>query len=574
MKKLVLYFDPKAKKVFVDKLDEEGHKKTFLSSPHNFVYASEIVARIIEYDDEDQIPTRIDPGYDYYNIVNYVSLKTGSGLYYDEMEKAYKAAEYGFVVFDGKTLNLLPLLKINREKTKAFLTIFPTKFSRIPTVRDIDEMLQERNILARVGEKVLKEQLDAINPEEKKVHRVLVAQGKEPVNGRDEYYMPLMNIEKKAGEILADGRIDFKEVGSIIQVSKDQEILERYPPVKPADGYDVYGDKIPADMEPPQGYKRGENIVQSGRDDNVFVAGLDGCLEVDKRTISVLPMAIIKHDVDYESGNIDFNGSVHVKGSVLAGFSVKATGDVIIENNVDDGSVEAGGDITVKLGIVGKGQARVIAGGALTAKYLLNATIEAVNEITVEDSIINCDVFSNNSINLVAKQGKIIGSTATALYRITVNVSGSPNYTETSLNVGRNLFIERELEALRKQIGERRESVAEIMRKLKVSFGEGIFENPKEFISILPPVKKKNALLLLKELGEGNKELKGLVEESKKVQEKLKLDQEPVVIVTDKVFPGSIISIKKSVRKIDKELQNVRFYEDPDEKVIRFTSAS
>ena len=57
-----------------------------------------------------------------------------------------------------------------------------------------------------------------------------------------------------------------------------------------------------------------------------------------------------------------------------------------------------------------------------------------------------------------------------------------------------------------------------------MNFGEAVFENPKEFISKLLPAKQKSCLLMLKELSNNNKELKKLLDQSKEIQEKLKLD--------------------------------------------------
>ena len=68
---------------------------------------------------------------------------------------------------------------------------------------------------------------------------------------------------------------------------------------------------------------------------------------------------MIKGNVDYDYGNIDFNGSVHITGSVLPGFTVKAKGDIVVDKNVEDAYLEAGGDINVKMGISGKGSCKV-----------------------------------------------------------------------------------------------------------------------------------------------------------------------------------------------------------------------
>ena len=43
--------------------------------------------------------------------------------------------------------------------------------------------------------------------------------------------------------------------------------------------------------------------------------------------------------------------------------------------------------------------------------------------------------------------------------------------------------------------------------------------------------------------------------------------------MTDTVYPGTMIGIKKRRKRIEEKLQNVKFFEDPEEKEIRFTSA-
>jgi uncharacterized protein (DUF342 family) len=574
MKKIICYFDPTVRKILTETTSEEGEKKYVLSSPHNFVYASEIVARIIEIDNEDQIPTRLDPGYDYYKIIDYFVPKTETGIYYDEQNKVYKAAEYGFVALEDQRIRWLSPLSVTKDKQKAYYAIYPTKFGKVPTYADIDEELHQNKIMSRVEQAKIEEQLGIIDPANPKFTRVLVAQGKEPVEGHEEYYLPLINLKKKAGEIKSDGSIDFKEVGSIIEIKQGQDILRRVPKVKSSDGYNVFGDKAVAEVKSiSEGFYKGANIEQGKGDENIFVSSINGCIDVDGKRISVIQVAFIQGDVNYDTGNIDFDGSVHIVGSVLPGFSVKAKIDIIIEKNVDDAFIEAGGDITVKMGVVGKDNVKLVAGGKVMAKYLLNAKVEAAGDIVVEDSIINCDVFSNSKISVIAKQGKIIGGKSTALHEIIVNVSGSPNETETQLNVGRNLFIEKEMAEIHKEISKWRRTVDENMRKLKLSYGEAVFENPKEFIAKLPTVKKKNCLILLKELSNNNKELKKFLDQSKEVQDRLRLEREPCIIIKNKAYPGTVISIKKSIKRIESIIDNVKYYEDPQEKIIRFSPA-
>ncbi len=575
MRFTVYYFDQTVPRVFVEKTDENGEKHIALSSPYNFVVRDEIVARVINAESQEEAVQFVDSGYSYYNIAPYKSIKPGEGIYFDQFANCYRASEYGFVIYDAlkEKIRLLPCLQVSRDKITAYFVAFPTKFMKLPEYGDIETQLQRNNIITILDKKQIEESLRAIDASRPKVTRLEVAKGKEAVNGYEEYFIPLISIDKKAGRMLHDGRIDFREVGSIVEVVKEQEILRRIPPEKPVDGFNIYGEQITAVMEKKDGYLKGDNIVRSLHDENIFLSSIDGCLNVENKKISVLPYAIIKGNVDYESGNIDFRGSILVKGSVLSGFTVKAGGNVIVEKSVDDAFVETGGDLTIKMGVVGKGSTKIVCGGKLKTTYILNSSVEAMGEIEVEDSIINSRVFSNDRIVVTASHGKIMGGEVTARYEVVANVIGNPQESGTTITVGKSLVVEREMAEIRKQMNIIRENVDETIRKIRTSFGEDLFKNPKEFVSHLPAVKKKNCLILLKELSDSNKSLKELSGKYKETEEKNKLERQPSVVVTETVYGGTIINISKRRRLIEQKLANVKFFEDPDEKLIKYVSA-
>jgi len=575
MKLTVFYFDPNVSSMFVEKTDETGKKFYTLSSPYNFVYRDEIVARVIEADDPADVVYHLDSGYKYYKSEKFKPFKAGDGIIFDSISSCYRASDYGFVVYDQRTSRIqlkLPL-QVSKDKLKASYIVFPTKFLKLPTYKDIEQQLLANKIVGIIDKSEIESQLNEIDPHNPKVHRILVARGKEPMDGYDDYYIPLIQIEKKAGKLLDDGRIDFKEVGAIIEIKKGQEVLQKIPGIKPEDGFDIYGEKVTATVVQKDGYYPGSNIIPSDTNPLIFVSQIDGCLDIEGKTLSVLPVAIIKGDVNYESGNIDFDGSVQIMGSVLPGFTVNATGDIYIDKNVDDAKLTANGDIVVKLGIGGKGESKIIAGGSVKAKFALNSNIEALGKIEIEDSIINSTVFSNDAVIVTGRHGKIIGGETTARHEIIVNVAGSQLQNVTRLTAGKSLIVERELAELRKQMEKYKSNVEEIIKKIKNSFGEGVFENPKEFLNILPPVKKKNCLLLLKELSDNNRQLKMLLDQRDEIEKKYKLEKEPSISITDIAYPGVIITIKRSKLQIDKAMQNTKFYEDNETKRVVFTSA-
>ena len=68
------------------------------------------------------------------------------------------------------------------------------------------------------------------------------------------------------------------------------------------------------------------------------------------RKISVLNVYHVPGNVGYATGNIDFAGSVVIRGDIENGFVVKAEGDVTVGGNVEGGSIYADGNITIRGG--------------------------------------------------------------------------------------------------------------------------------------------------------------------------------------------------------------------------------
>ncbi len=574
MKYIIFYFDNSVSGIFSEKIDEHGNVSMVLSSPHNFVAKDEIVAKIVDVKEVNNLDNHLDKGYDFHIYQKYSPIKAGEGISFDALLSVYKATDYGFVKYDKNKSSILLLspLRIQKDRMKVFYIIHPTKFNKIPPVQDIEENLLKQKIYTMIDKNSLADDLAKIDVVAKQVHRIKVAQGREVKDGFNEYFTPLIDFEKKAGKILEDGSIDFKEIGSIIEIKQRQAILKKIPAEKPEDGFNIYGEKVSGEMKQKEGYKVGSNIVPS-IDPNIYASTIDGCLEIIQKTVSVSPISIVKGDVSYESGNVDFHGSVHIRGSVLPGFKVKAKGDIVIGQNVSDAILEAGGDITVKLGIEGKGKTKVVAGGKVKAKFITNSNVEAMGEIRVDDSIINSNVFSNEQILVTDKHGKIIGGETTALYEIHAKISGVPNENKTILTVGKNILLEKELLEIKNKMNPVKNMVEEINQRLQSGFGEEIFTNPKGLIAILPPVRKKTCLELLSELSSKNKELEVLKEEYAHKENELKFDHEPAIEILNKVYPGTLIKIKNTLRLINEELHNVKFFEDAERKEIRFTSA-
>ena len=74
-------------------------------------------------------------------------------------------------------------------------------------------------------------------------------------------------------------------------------------------------------------------------------------------------------NVDLSTGNIDFEGSVQVKGNVSSNFVIRAGGNVIISGVVEGAYIEAGGNIIIARGMNGMTKGILKAGGNIVAKF-------------------------------------------------------------------------------------------------------------------------------------------------------------------------------------------------------------
>src|SRR5690606_13235248 len=118
-----------------------------------------------------------------------------------------------------------------------------------------------------------------------------------------------------------------KEVVRLANVKAGQMIAERVPPEPGVPGIDVTGEPIPPKEGKEVWIKPGKNVVLSPEKTALYAA-IDGLVsQSEDERINVFPVYEVNGDVDYRVGNIDFVGTVVIRGNVLTGFRVRTAGD-------------------------------------------------------------------------------------------------------------------------------------------------------------------------------------------------------------------------------------------------------
>jgi uncharacterized protein (DUF342 family) len=173
-------------------------------------------------------------------------------------------------------------------------------------------------------------------------------------------------------------------------------------------------------------------------------------------------------EVNMSTGNIHYDGTVHVAGEVAQGMKVQASGDIIVDGMVDGGQLDAGGNILVAGGLIA--HARLHAGGSVTARFAEGAQITAATVIVLNDMAIDCDLHSLNQIiigSTAPQRGKLVGGTAAAALLLRVPLLGSNKARITKLIIGSNPELEAKYAALLTRIESEKATEANLDKLIK-----------------------------------------------------------------------------------------------------------
>ncbi len=255
-----------------------------------------------------------------------------------------------------------------------------------------------------------------------------------PVNSKIKYYFK--TDFRKAGKILSDGSIDFKDRGDIPFVPKDTLLAEKTMAVKGTSGVDIFNDEIPV-AEPEDLFFGCSTGTRFSEDKLKIFADSDGMPHKDAMgNISVLSELTIQDDVDYKTGNIDFNGNIVVKGGIKAGFCIQCANLTI--KDVEGAEIDLTGDLNVTSGIVNADIIKVQ--GTVQAKYVNNSKIKAFGDIIIQKEIIDSKLLlSGTCIN---ETGHIISSYVSAKRGIIAGNIGTDVSLPSTIKAGLNEHIE------------------------------------------------------------------------------------------------------------------------------------
>lgn len=493
------------------------------------------------------------------------------------------AAIYGYAGTVEGQATVLPPFWISQDSMVAgFLSLELEEGSQLPDAAQLEESAKAAGITWGIDTEGLQKLAVALSKNTRLKPLLPVARGEHPTEPEDatpEISFPYLT---QSGLVKEDGSIDLRERNSFPGVAQGETLAQGKAGVPGQEGHTVKGDALEVRAPVEAELVAGENVrlegsapnqkivseMEGGASCQVSEVTADGVKKM-QYTIAVRPVAQVSGNVDYETGNLDFKGNVEIKGSVLSGFVVKASGDIRVGETVENGAqINGGANLVVQLGIIGEDTV-IETEGNVTAKFIQDATVSAGGDIAAGSYIRSANVSSQGTITVEGSGGSvggILGGEVWAANAIISKNVGSEHASTTTLSLGfdRESFeAYREATRLASRAQDLRSTLLKSIGIAKLDPDEikkSIRAQPRRKHEILRYVQKANDLAKSEEAH--LKTVKDVGQKMKQASGSARLD------VSDTAYPKVTIRIGNAEKTLDAALKGVRFSLDADEGVV------
>lgn len=439
-------------------------------------------------------------------------------------------------------------ISVSIDQLKAFIYIKPPKNGGLPpTLEAIEKAILENNIVYGIdSEKV---QNLAQNPIYNK--KIQIAEGKQAVRGTDGKFTLKFEIKKDLSpKERPDGSVDYKDLGIIVNVNKEQELCSIVLPTEGVEGQTVTGKTI----EPVKGkdvpYMLGPNTAINEQG-TIIYSTIDGQVDYANGKINVSETYYVKKNVDNSTGDIKVNGNVVIRGNILSGFTVEADGNIEVGGTVESAKLISGGKMLLRGGIHGS---EVFCGGDFVSRFIENSNI-TIKGSARSEYIMDSNIRCGKSLEIKGQYARFSGGSLIIGEDFTSPVIGSPVGVKTNLELGTD-----------PSIIERQQQIIEEKPKL-----EKQLQSLKQLISILEQHKAakrldeekkqvlENALSnyesLVSQIESNNKELI-------KIHELIQQKGYGRIKCANTIHPGTVVKIGDEKMDVNEPLTKVTLYND------------
>ena len=445
-------------------------------------------------------------------------------------------------------------VEISSDELRAYITLCVnegelSQSRKSVLIKEILQCLNQKGIVYGIKHDVLLNNLCSNK-------QILIAEGMPPINGEDSI-IEMYKLKDAKPEIKEDGNVDHYELNLINRVNAGDWLGQRTDPTEGVPGKTVKGNTIlpmPGKKYPLLFDRHSvKEVYENGA--TTLYAIKAGAVHYEGDIISVSNHLEISDSIDFKTGNVDFDGFVTIKGSIEDGFSVMADQDIEILGEYGVGSVRdiisREGSVYIKGGIAGKNKAAVRCKRDLYTKYISDATVICDGSVHIGFYCLNSNIVAKEVI-VDSHKGQIIGGNIQAEIKVVSSIIGSAGEKRTMISV--KGFDRRKLK-------EKLEKVVADAEALKIDLTK-----VKQEISIYSNAdcltdEQKAAYERVKDRFMDIKNKLKLVEDDKRsLANYLRTHGEGEVAILKKVYPKTVLEIKRIVKEIHREIMGTNFY--------------
>lgn len=501
------------------------------------------------------------------DVINFIAEKDIQDPDIEKINEAYysrgkeiKIADY----FEGFYREAEIDIEMSEDKMEGYIYIVEPKGVNLPAYEAIKKMIEDK-ITFGFKEELLKEALR----ERKYNYNVVIAKGASPIHGKDAYIKyhikSIDNKNKLKPSMLEDGRVDFKSLDIVENVKAGQLLAEKVPAEKGIPGKNLLGNIVEAKDGKDCLLPVGKN-TQISEDGLKVTSKIDGMVVYKDKKISIADIYVV-NDVGLATGNINFSGSVLIKGDVSSDYTVEAEGNIEVKGNFEKAYLKSKGDIIARGSIFGKGAGKLEAKGDIIVNFAEAAIIEAEGNVIANEAIMHSNIFCGKKVSVIDRKGVLVGGDIMAAEGIEVINLGSAMSVKTEVEVGINPKLLEEYKAIEAEHDEVAKKLDQIeknlnvLQKLKATLKENM---PKEKEDLLVQLLKAK-FSITKHIHDQRLRMEELDKEMNDVKH-------ATVDVHGICYPGVKIKIRKGAYFVNEKIQNARFYYDEGTASVKFTA--
>lgn len=426
-------------------------------------------------------------------------------------------------------------ISVDPNYTTAFMSITaPENGGMDMTFEKAMSAIESKNISFGINENAVR---DAV--ENKRYgDNICIARWTAPVDGKDGEIHYLFKTETNIAPVEDEhGVVDFKDLGLVRNITKGTVIATITLPTTGSPGKDIAGKTILQHEGVPAKINLGAGTAMAGETE--IIAAIDGNLRYSNNAFCVDEQLVINGDVDTSSGNIDFIGSVIIKGSVFEGFKVTSKKDITINGSVTGAELIADGSISVRIGSI---NSTINCKGDVKLGFCENSKITADGNVESQ-SFVGGTVFAGKNI-IAGGKGIMVGGKYTALDSIEASIIGSESYAKTVITLGNNALLSEERDTLTRENAEMEDKSEQLLKILNT-----ISELAKQ--GKLSPEREQLKMDAVRSRLKMQQEIKRNTKRIAEIDQSLELSQNLSVICKRSIYPGVTLRINAYVMTVN-----------------------